>query len=320
MTINSLTHLPSSVLLAHFYNMFARLKTPIRHQLQRSLATRVRSSPPPTRKLLQAVDICDFGSNTPPFYRDAFPPLFEGEARKPLPDTTEFREAARNVETVLGISQDALELFNTLTPYASDDFMIVTFHDKVLSWRGVDRGKSLFIEFLPRFNIDEVLDRYLKQNAMNRGTFRSNDLNRVSMYRYHGLTRARLEDWRDAAQRWVNSEKGLIYETTIVRHKFIVTHYLPEPLDLILIGCFPAVISSHSKQLLKDILSQNKECPVRKHLIRYHAWWNDNDHANALDELEMAIDKIDYGMEWPDDWDRLTPPTLLRRMREVDEL
>ena len=52
---------------------------------------------------------------------------------------------------------------------------------------------------------------------------------------------------------------------------------------------------------------------MRQHLITHHEWWNDEENANALDELRMM--GIFYNSErnrwtdWPEGGEKLKPPT-----------
>ena len=81
-------------------------------------------------------------------------------------------------------------------------------------------------------------------------------------------------------------------------------------------GHFPALARDNPDALehVEAILALGAESPQRQHLITHSKWWDDGDHANALDEL------VAPESDWPEDGETLPPPTLLRRLRESAEL
>ena len=107
-------------------------------------------------------------------------------------------------------------------------------------------------------------------------------------------------------------------------------------------GHFPA-LTPRQRAYIVRILALDAECPVRQHLIAHHEWWNDDENANALDELAAAAQwykshiqlppffflkwsvhgrhvELPPWMDWPLGGEKLKPPTLLRRLREVADL
>ena len=53
--------------------------------------------------------------------------------------------------------------------------------------------------------------------------------------------------------------------------------------ELQAVGHFPALRHDQRKHIV--IILALDSCPVRQHLITYHEWWNNEENANALDEL-----------------------------------
>ena len=96
-------------------------------------------------------------------------------------------------------------------------------------------------------------------------------------------------------------------------------------------GHFPAIRLERTRHQLEcgypptliRILTAGPQNPARQHLINHHAWWNNDENANALDELKRMAIWYDHGSsrwasDWPEGGEKLKPPTLLRRLREAE--
>ena len=71
---------------------------------------------------------------------------------------------------------------------------------------------------------------------------------------------------------------------------------------------------------LKLLLSMDEACPQRRHLIRYHDYWNDTNHVGALHEIaeeaaSWKTQSADYC--WPESGDTMPPTQLLSRLRNA---
>ena len=89
-------------------------------------------------------------------------------------------------------------------------------------------------------------------------------------------------------------------------------------------GCWPlSRIDARSAPVHRSH-SRPRRGALRQHLIAHHEWWNDEENANALDELRMmaicALRGDTRWTDWPEGGEKLKPPTLLRRLREAAEL
>jgi hypothetical protein len=102
-------------------------------------------------------------------------------------------------------------------------------------------------------------------------------------------------------------------------------------------GHFPA-LTRRQREDITYILALDAECPVRQHLITHREWWNNEENANALDELYWAAalwydgrttayrfdrrssQPPSFETDWPEGGEKLKPRTLLRRLREAADL
>jgi hypothetical protein len=111
--------------------------------------------------------------------------------------------------------------------------------------------------------------------------------------------------------------------------------------ELQAVGHFPALRHDQRKYFV-EILTYGPQNPARQHLITHHEWWNDEENANALDELKRVAAEYEtasnewhalstkpglqklrwersrWMSDWPEGGEKLKPPTLLRRLREAE--
>jgi hypothetical protein len=74
------------------------------------------------------------------------------------------------------------------------------------------------------------------------------------------------------------------------------------------------------------LLAQSEHEPRRKHLIRYYHWWNDPDHAGAIDEMwpdyqttisnNQRVKVAEGTIFWPEGGETMRPQQLLNTMRD----
>ena len=67
------------------------------------------------------------------------------------------------------------------------------------------------------------------------------------------------------------------------------------------------------------ILTAGPQNPARQHLINHHEWWNNEENAIAMDELDRMASRYEHGSsrwesDWPEGGEKLRPPVLLRRL------
>jgi hypothetical protein len=84
---------------------------------------------------------------------------------------------------------------------------------------------------------------------------------------------------------------------------------------------------------LGALLRASEDCPPRQHLFRHRVWWDNDNHANALDELVRSLqiwkDLEDYEGQrnldefqlfWPVGGEAMHPVQLLNALREMTEI
>ena len=137
---------------------------------------------------------------------------------------------------------------------------------RLLAWVRIKRGRDLFIRGLGGFDIKQVLDQTLL------------------------IRRSVTEQFARRAEK--SLEEDEVYTRDVLQlSAFVRWHpagWLPSPEEVQACGHFDALRDSPTKfQSVVNILSLPEDNAVRAHLIRYRSWWNDLQHANALDELEV---------------------------------
>ena len=238
----------------------------------------------------------------------------------------------------------------------------------IKTWRAVDRARDVFIAGLRNFNTTEAYEKVVYEKCfpgicvMSRVTrgFRSSGqiisaLQNVGIDSPLKLSRlegkaledvqARLQANHRRGSRLVhkivpdlvkaaqNGISGLDSER--VRRRLQDGWWLVSVPELQAAGHFPA-LTRRQRVDIGLILGLDAECPVRQHLITHHEWWNDEENANALDELAEAahwyrlsadedfLEAMGPGRnrwtDWPEGGEKLKPPTLLRRLREAADL
>ena len=137
---------------------------------------------------------------------------------------------------------------------------------RLLAWVRIKRGRDLFIRGLGGFDIKQVLDQTLL------------------------IRRSVTEQFARRAEECLEEDE--VYTRDVLQlSAFVRWHpagWLPSPEEVQACGHFDALRDSPTKfQSVVNILSLPEDNAVRAHLIRYRSWWNDLQHANALDELEV---------------------------------
>ena len=209
------------------------------------------------------------------------------------------------------------------------------------SWRGIERGKDLFVTGLQNFDIPAAYDglHALAEQALREDTgllYRSSPTTAVP-----GIgpaTASRLAEAGVSTLGGLASLQGdaidrVLASTSRLSRKRLVS--LSQAADRIrapssselgiwlfpahalqAFGHFPALARDNPRALrhVEAILASPTESPQRRHLITHSKWWDDGENANALDEL------VAPGSDWPEGGETLPPRTLLRRLREAAAL
>ena len=209
------------------------------------------------------------------------------------------------------------------------------------SWRGIERGKELFVTGLQNFDIPAAYAGLHEQRVQRLWQRMHGWGPSSSTQCVEGIgpaTASRLEEagvpsvgtlaslQGDAIDRVLASTSRLSRERLelFIRRAVNATELLTGwPLRrlglwifsvhaLQAFGHFPTLARDNPDALehVEAILALGAESPQRQHLITHSKWWDDGDHANALDEL------VAPGSDWPEGGETLPPPTLLRRLRE----
>ena len=204
------------------------------------------------------------------------------------------------------------------------------------SWRGIERGKDLFVRGLQNFDIPAAYDglhALAEQQALYTryriepttavpgiGPATASRLAEAGVSTLGGL--ASLQG--DAIDRVLASTSRLSRERLVslsqtadrLRSSSKLGIWLFSVHALQAFGHFPALARDNPRALrhVEAILASPTESPQRRHLITHSKWWNDGENANALDEL------VAPGSDWPEGGETLPPRTLLRRLREAAAL
>ena len=179
--------------------------------------------------------------------------------------------------------------------YLPHDEGLALLRHRLLAWVPVKRGRDLFICGLGGFDIKDVLDHtvLLRRSFMEEVARRADDA--LSARPAAGLPFRRTPSIED-----------LLQLSAFVRWHPVT--WLPSPAELQAYAYFDALRGSPTKlQSVVNILSLPEGNVVRAHLIRHRYWWNDLDHANALDELEGLLGPAhewDEWDEWDEEWDK----------------
>ena len=151
---------------------------------------------------------------------------------------------------------------------------------RLLAWVRIQRGRDLFIRGLGGFDIKQVLDHTLR-------------VRRLVMEALADRAAKYLSGPSPAERCWgvSTSIKELSTRDVLQLYAFARWHptgWLPSLAELQAYGYFDALRDSPTKlQSVVNILSLPENNVVRVHLIRYRSWWNNLQHSNALDELEV---------------------------------
>ena len=87
------------------------------------------------------------------------------------------------------------------------------------------------------------------------------------------------------------------------------------PIDLCAWAYFSQARAHDQQRNIVQILALEESSPVRQHLLRFKDYWNDAQHANALDELlDGGAAPLDV---WPEGGELMEPRTLLKRLQQA---
>ena len=301
---------------------------------------------------------------------------------EPVVRTVELREAAKGMEKVLGIGADTMELLHQRSggglvygdpvrivrgehagrrgtcksffqldvgrhaPNIRGEDAVYDIDAALSSWRGIERGKELFVTGLQNFDIpaayaglheQRVQRLWQRMHVFYPSTHLDPSSSTQCLEGIGPTIASRLEEagvssagalaslQGDAIDRVLASTSRLSRERLelFISRAFRGTRWssrlglwIFSPHALRAFGHFPALARDNPDALehVEAILALGAESPQRQHLITHSKWWDDGDHANALDEL------VAPESDWPEDGETLPPPTLLRRLRESAEL
>ena len=213
------------------------------------------------------------------------------------------------------------------------------------SWRGIERGKELFVTGLQNFDIPAAYAGLHEQRVRESSSLYWDELRStipsLSTDCLEGIgpkIASRLEEagvpsvgtlaslQGDAIDRVLASTSRLSRpRLELFIRQAVLLLATGSPLSLWIFsvralqafGHFPALARDNPRALrhVEAILALGAESPQRQHLVTHSTWWDDGENANALDEL-VAPDESD----WPEGGETLPPPTLLRRLREAAAL
>ena len=292
---------------------------------------------------------------------------------KPLLCTAELREGANGLEKVLGIGADTIELLHRrsggglvigdpvlrvnrgmriVRPYtewgpiaefdehvraasiASSNDNLVYDIDAVLSpWRGIERGKALFVTGLQNFDLPAAYAGLHEQRVREQESSSTQVLEGIGPAIASRLKEAGVSSvgalaslQGDAIDRVLASTSRLsrerlelfisqahqLYSRPAAGSSSRLGLWIFSAHALRAFGHFPALARDNPRALrhVEAILALGAESPQRQHLVTHSTWWDDGENANALDEL------VAPGSDWPEGGETLPPPTLLRRLRE----
>ena len=229
--------------------------------------------------------------------------------------------AAPGVETVVGINVEELTVLHQAFPFETphsyhfshylrhiDDLVLMDYYIRgsdmllanVQSWCGINRGSDLFISGLGHFHIQDVYDELLQdRRTLMDGVAQAVEdaLLCALSYPDPSTTIGRL-----------TLKHALRYSAAL---RWAPAGWLLRPAELQAFAYFPALRQDPVKlQQVGHILEGTGE-KNRVHLIRYRDWWNDLDHANALDEIVSRV------RAWPHGGEGMPPPRLLNLLREA---
>ena len=211
--------------------------------------------------------------------------------------------------------------------------------DAVLSsWRGIERGKELFVTGLQNFDIPAAYAGLHEQRLKQLHVYKPDSSSSTQYLEGIGPKIAsRLEEagvpsvgalaslQGDAIDRVLASTSRLsrprleLFIRRAVRAEgphLSLGLWIFSAHALQAFGHFPALARDNPTALrhVEAILALGAESPQRQHLVTHSTWWDDGENANALDEL------VAPGSDWPEGGETLPPPTLLRRLREAATL
>ena len=178
---------------------------------------------------------------------------------------------------------------------------------RLLTWVAVKRGRDLFIRGLGGFDIKHVLDHTM--------LLRRSFMEQVARRADYGLS-AGPATGTSYAFSFRTPSRRLLQLSAFAR--WHPAGWLPSPAELQAYAYFDALRGSPTKlQRVMKILSLPEGNVVRAHLIRHRCWWNDLEHANALDELDMTHRVGQRPPLWPEGGEGLHPRRLLQVLRRA---
>ena len=145
----------------------------------------------------------------------------------------------------------------------------------MLAWADVDRGRKLFILGLGSFAVEEIYrDALLAHRSLMLRVARAAEA-ALDSYELTGPH----QQWRETFRMDVARCAGVL--------RWGFQGWVLPPAVLQAWAYFPA-LREDPRQLHKvaSILARPAASPSRMHLIRYHDYWNDAEHAAGLHEIE----------------------------------
>ena len=314
-------------------------------------------------------------AHAPPSLREHLSSAAVGRLLKPekvgrLLHTVELREAAEGMEKGLGIGADTIELLHrhngrrrlvngdptTTTTWdtitvATGHVVTLTYsrrfgqsadsvhdiHAALSSWRGIKRGKELFVTGLRNFDIPAAYAglHELKERVAQKLSLIASVSSTKRLAGIGPATASRLEAAGVSSVGALASLHGDAFDQVLastparlsrerlelfISRAVEATCFSPSSLGLWIFsvralqafGHFPALARDNPDALkhVEAVLALGAGSPQRQHLVTHSTWWDDGENANALYEL------VAPGSNWPAGGETLPPPTLLRRMRE----
>lgn len=229
---------------------------------------------------------------------------------------------SEGMEKVLGIGPEVLEELRLGVDYLcmeEDDWRMRASLEhaekKLESWGGITKGRDIFIPGMKAFDIMQAYAQLVPPVNEDEEGEDEHWEEYENEYEYEVESENEYE---------YESEKYRLVRTAVgyVGSSFYLPNWLVSAGELQAVGHFPALRHGQRKYI-GEILAFDSQNPARQHLIAHHEWWNNDENANALDELKRVAVWYDHGSsrwarDWPEGGEKLKPPILLRRLREAE--
>ena len=179
------------------------------------------------------------------------------------------------------------------TPIDTQGLALV--RNRLLEWVTTKRGSDLFIPGLGGFDIKQVYrDDMLARRAFMDAAARAAD---------EGLL---LYDWSEVVGRLFQPNRVAFNDLAFAQEnvqisaaaRYHLLGWVPSPAELQATAYFPALrVDWLRHQKVASILALPDTNPLRMHLIRHRDWWNDLNHIDALDEIDLVMEPSVSPME-----------------------